>query len=64
MNELMTGASVKSRRRMRLPEWRNRSGRSAKRLEAPCDCEYIRRKDDALRAGGFELLRFHIGPEV
>ena len=31
-------------------------------LEAPYDSEYIRRKDAALRAAGFEVLRFTIDP--
>ena len=33
-------------------------------LETPYDYEYIRRKDDALRAAGFEVLRIHIRREV
>ena len=31
-------------------------------LEAPYDSEYIRRKDAALRAAGFDVLRFTIDP--
>jgi hypothetical protein len=31
-------------------------------LEAPYDSEYIRRKDAALRAAGFEVLRLNIDP--
>ena len=31
-------------------------------LETPYDSEYIRRKDAALRAAGFEVLRFTIDP--
>jgi len=33
-------------------------------LETPYDCEYIRRKDDALRAAGYKVLRIHIRREV
>ena len=31
-------------------------------LETPYDSEYISRKDAALRAAGFEVLRFHTSP--
>jgi hypothetical protein len=31
-------------------------------LETPYDSEYIRRKDAALRAAGFEVFRFTIDP--
>jgi len=34
------------------------------RLETPYDSEYIRRKDAAVRAAGFEVLRFKIDPGV
>ena len=33
-------------------------------LETPYDSEYIRRKDAAVRAAGFEVLRFKIDPGV
>jgi hypothetical protein len=33
-------------------------------LETPYDSEYIRRKDAALRAAGFEVLRFTIDPRA
>ena len=33
-------------------------------LETPYDSEYIRRKDAAVRAAGFEVLRFTIDPGV
>ena len=33
-------------------------------LETPYDSEYIRRKDAALRAAGFEVLRFEIEPGI
>jgi molybdopterin synthase catalytic subunit len=33
-------------------------------LETPYDSEYIRRKDAALRAAGFEVLRYEIDPGV
>jgi hypothetical protein len=33
-------------------------------LETPYDSGYIRRKDAAVRAAGFEVLRFEIDPGV
>jgi len=33
-------------------------------LETPYDSEYIRRKDAAVRAAGFKVLRFKIDPGV
>jgi hypothetical protein len=43
-----------------IPRVEGRLREIGETLETPYDSDYMRRKDAALRAAGFEVLRFHI----